>query len=97
MRTVMRSEFIYKKKHNEYPKTLATLVGSGSMTKRMARPDRGDYKVQYSSHGDKYQLVMLPTTFDADHRSFFVDQDGKIRVAEQSAATAESPLLKTRR
>lgn len=97
MRTVMRSEFLYKKKHNEYPKTLAGLVGSGSMTKRLARPDRGDYTVRYKSDGEKYELSMIPKTFDDQHRSFFADDDGKIRVAEQSAATAESPVLKTKR
>ena len=97
MRTVMRSEFLYKKKHNEYPKTLAGLVGSGSMTKRLARPDRGDYTVHYKSSGEKYELAMVPKTFDDQHRSFFADDDGKIRVAEQSAATAESPVLKTKR
>lgn len=97
MRTVMRSEFLYKKKHNEYPKTLAGLVGSGSMTKRLARPDRGDYTVHYKSNGEKYELAMVPKTFDDQHRSFFANDDGKIRVEEQSAATAESPVLKTRR
>ena len=97
MRTAMRSEFLYKKKHNEYARSLASLVGTGSFTKRMSRPDRGDYKVQYSSNGEKYQLVMVPNAFDDQHRSFFVDQDGKIRVEEQKSATAESSLLKTRR
>lgn len=97
MRTAMRSEFIYKQKHKDYAKTLAALVGTGSFTKRMSRPDRGDYKVQYSSTGEKYQLAMVPTTFDEQHRSFFVDQDGKIRVEEQKPATAESPTLKTKR
>src|SRR5579884_2381086 len=70
MRTVLRSEYLYKQKHHQYAKTLADLVGSGSMTKRMARTDRGEYKVRYTSNGEKYDLVLVPATADDQHRSF---------------------------
>jgi hypothetical protein len=97
MKTVTRSEFLYKKKHQKYARTLMDLVGSGSFTRRMARPNRGDYTVQYSSNGEKYELTLVPTNFDDQHRSFFVDQDEKIRVEEQHPANAQSPRLNTKK
>jgi hypothetical protein len=97
MKTVMRSEFLYNKKHQKYARTLMDLVGSGSFTRRMARSNRGDYTVHYSSNTEKYELTLVPTNFDDQHRSFFVDQDEKIRVEEQHPATAESPRLDTKK
>jgi len=97
MKTVIRSQFLYKKKHQKYARTLMDLVGSSSFTRRMARTDRGDYTVHFSSNGEKYELTLVPTNFDDQHRSFFVDQDEKIRVEEQRPANVQSPLLNTRR
>jgi len=97
MKTVMRSAFLYKKKHQKYPRTLMDLVGSGSFTRRMARTNRGDYTVHYTSNGEKYELTLVPTNFDDQHRSFFVDQDEKIRVEEQRPANVQSALLNTRK
>jgi hypothetical protein len=97
MRTVMRSEFLYKHKHKEFARSLASLIGSGSFTRRMARPDRGDYTVHYAGNGQSYQLTLVPTSFDDQHRSFFADQDGKIRVDAQQPASAQSPLLNTKK
>jgi opacity protein-like surface antigen len=97
MKTAMRSEFLYNKKHQKYARTLMDLVGSGSFTRRMARPNRGDYTVHYSSNGEKYELTMVPMNFDDQHRSFFVDQDEKIRVDAQQPANAQSPRLDTKK
>lgn len=93
MRTVMRSQYLYKQKHKEYARTLMSLVGSGSFTRRMARTDRGDYTVHYASTGEAYQLSLIPAHFDEEHRSFFVDNDGNIRADAERPANAQSPLL----
>ena len=47
MRTVLRAQKVYKKKNNKYATSLADLVHTGSFTKRMVNPDRGDYSVGF--------------------------------------------------
>jgi hypothetical protein len=37
---------------------------------------------------------MVPKQLDANHRSFFSDQEGKIRADEQKEADESSPVLK---
>jgi hypothetical protein len=37
---------------------------------------------------------MVPKQLDADHRSFFSDDQGKIRVDDQKEADENSPALK---
>src|SRR5436305_1026963 len=56
MRTVINAERQYKKKHAKYATSLAALVGSGSFTRRMVKPDRGDYTVQFHGKDDGYIL-----------------------------------------
>ncbi|MBV8207737.1 MAG: hypothetical protein JO041_13170 [Acidobacteria bacterium] len=97
MRTVMRSEFLYRQKHKEFARTLALLVGSGSFTRRMARTDRGDYTVRYSGNGQDYGLSLVPAAYDDQHRAFYVDQDGTIRAQEGRPANAQSPALLPKR
>jgi len=94
MHTVAYSQRQYKKKYSQYATTLAELVHSGSFTKRMASSDRGAYTVQFRGKPDAYSLTMVPKQFDAEHRSFYSDETGKIRVEEDKPATVESPLLK---
>jgi hypothetical protein len=94
MRTVVNAEKNYKRKNGEYASSLAALVHSGSFTKRMAATDRGAYTVQFHGKATGYSLSLLPRNFAPDHRAFFVDDTGKIRVEEDKPATAESPLLK---
>lgn len=94
MHTVAYSQRQYKKKYGQYATTLAELVHSGSFTKRMASTDRGAYTVQFHGKPDAYSLTMVPKQFDAEHRSFYSDETGKIRVEEDKPATVESPLLK---
>src|SRR4051812_45466102 len=45
MRTVLRAQRTYFKKNNKYAASLSELVHTGSFTKRMVNPDRGDYSV----------------------------------------------------
>ena len=62
----------------------------------MANPDRGDYTVKFRPHKEKdtFEITMVPKQQDADHRSFFSDQEGKIRADEQKEADESSEPLK---
>lgn len=96
MRTFLRAQKIYKKKNSHYAETLMQLTKTGSFTRRMASPDRGDYTVKFRNHKDKdqFEIIMVPKQQDPTHRSFFSDEQGKIRVNEQGEATEDSPPLK---
>jgi|SRR5579871_5784226 len=94
VRTVLYSERIYHKRHARYAGSLAELVGQGSFTKRMVNPNRGDYSVHYRSKPDSFVLTMEPKQVDATHRSFYADETGKIRGAEDKPATADSEVVK---
>ena len=58
--------------------------------------DRGDYTVKFRPHKEKdtFEVTMLPKQQDATHRSFFSDDQGKIRVDEQKEADGSSEVLK---
>jgi hypothetical protein len=95
MRTVTRAEKIYFKRHNEFASSLLALAGTGSFTKRMAHTtQRGDYTIHYRSKKDTYVLTAIPQQFSPDHRAFYADEDGKIRVEEDKPAGSESPVLR---
>jgi hypothetical protein len=94
MRTAVIAQRLYKKKHGDYATSLASLVGSGSFTRRMINPERGDYTAQFRSTGKNFSLAMVPKQFDAAHRAFFVDDTGTIRAEDDKPATASSPPLK---
>jgi type II secretory pathway pseudopilin PulG len=94
MRTVLRAQREYKKKHNEYAKTLADLVHTGSFTKRMTNTDRGDYTATFHSHKDGFELALTPKQLDAEHRSFYAIEDGIIHADEEKAASESSPKVK---
>ncbi len=95
MRTVTRAEKVYFKRHNEYPASLMTLAGTGSFTRRMARDtQRGDYTIHYRAKKDTYVLSAVPQQYGPDHRAFYADEDGKIRVEEDKPAGPKSPLLR---
>src|SRR5204863_2867084 len=97
MRTFLRAQKIYKKKNQHYATTLAELAKTGSFTKRMASStDRGDYTVKFRPHKDKdtFEVTMLPKQQDTTHRSFFSDDQGKIRVDETKEADESSEVLK---
>lgn len=96
IRTFLRAERIYKKKNDHYATSLLDLVHTGTFTRRMAATDQGDYTVKFTGHKEKdtFEIVMIPKQQDATHRSFFSDQEGKIRADEQKEADASSPILK---
>lgn len=95
MRTVIRAEKIYFKKRTEFAPSLLDLAGHGSFTKRMAHStQRGEYSIHYRGKKEKYELSAIPAQFGPDHRAFFADEDGKIRVEEDKPAGPESPVLR---
>ncbi len=96
MRTFLRAQRIYKKKYSHYAITLLDLTKTGSFTRRMAATDRGDYTVKFLPHKekDKFEITLLPKQQDPTHRSFFSDDQGKIRGDELKEADENSPVLK---
>jgi hypothetical protein len=94
MRTVIRAQKIYQKKNNKFASSLADLVHTGSFTKRMVNPERGDYSVGFRPHKDGYELTLTPKQLDPEHRSFYADEDGQIHADDQAAATEKSPVVK---
>jgi hypothetical protein len=95
MRVVMRAEVGFKKQYGHYAESLRQLVHSGTFTQRMVNPDRGDYTVGYKTKKDDYMLTMTPKNMDAQHRSFYAEDDGKIRADETKAADASSQVVET--
>lgn len=92
MRTIVNAQKNYHAKHNAYASSLEALAGTGSVTKRtVASKKRGDYTVGFHAEHDGYILLMTPDHIDATHRSFFVDQNGKIKAEEDKPATEDSP------
>ncbi len=94
MLVVIRAQHQFNKQYGHYASTLAELVHSGSFTKRMVNPDRGDYTASFKGKKDGYVLTMTPKNMDAQHRSFYADEDGKIHADESKPADANSPVLK---
>lgn len=93
-RTVLVNEREYKKKLGRYSPTLYALAGGGrSFTKRMARPDRGDYTVSYHGGKESFSVTLTPKQFDETHRSFYMDSSGILRVQEGAPATSASAPL----
>jgi len=96
MRTVLRAQKVYYKKNNKYAASLSDLVHTGSFTKRMVNPDRGDYSVGFKANKNKdgFDLTLTPKQLDAEHRSFYSDEDGQIHADDQAPATDKSPIVK---
>ena len=94
MRTVLRAQRQYKKKNDHYATSLAGLVHTGSFTKRMVDPNRGDYSVSFRSRKNGFELALTPKLLDAEHRSFFAEEDGVIRGNEQKPADEKSPVIR---
>ena len=94
MRVVIRAQKQFNKQYNHFAKTLADLVHSGSFTKRMVNPDRGDYTASFKGKDDSYVLTMTPKFLDAQHRSFYAEDDGKIHADETKPADSDSPVVK---
>jgi hypothetical protein len=97
MRVVMRAQVGFNKQYGHYATTLSQLIHSGTFTQRMVNPDRGDYTVGYKSKKDNFILTMTPKQLDAQHRSFYAENDGKIHAEETKAADGDSPVVETHR
>src|ERR1700686_3595496 len=65
MRVVIRAQRQFNKQYDHIATSLAELVHSGSFTKRMVSPDRGDYTVTFDGKKDSYVLSMMPKQLDA--------------------------------
>lgn len=96
IKTFLRAQHLYKKKNNHYATSLLELRKTGSFTPRMASTDQGDYTVKFRAHKDKdtFEITMIPKQEDSTHRSFFADEQGKMRVNETGEANDDSPPLK---
>jgi len=93
MRVVIRAEKLFNKQYNHYATSLRELVHTGTFTQRMVNPERGDYTVGFKGKKDGYILTMTPKNLDAQHRSFYATEDGKIHGDESKAADADSPVV----
>jgi hypothetical protein len=99
MRTVLRAQKQYKKKNDKFASSLSDLVHTGSFTKRMVNPERGDYTVGFKanklrSDKDGFDLTLTPKQMDAEHRSFYAGEDGVIHGDDQGPANEKSPVVK---
>ena len=94
MRTVLRAQKLYQKKNGKFATSLADLVHTGSFTKRMVNPERGDYSVGFKPNKDGFDLTLTPKQLDAEHRSFYADEDGIIHGDDQAPANEKSPVVK---
>jgi hypothetical protein len=84
MRTLLRAQHEYQKRHDKFADSLAALAGTGSFTKRMAQStDRGDYTVSFRVHKDGFVL-----------RSFYAEDDMIIHGDDQKPADEDSPKVK---
>jgi hypothetical protein len=94
MRVVIRAQHQFNKQYGHYATSLSELVHSGSFTKRMVDPNRGDYTAGFKGKKDSYVLTMMPKQLDATHRSFYAEDDGKIHGEEDKPADEKSPVVK---
>ncbi len=94
MRVVLRAQRLFNKQYDHFATSLEELVHSGSFTKRMVSPDRGDYTASFKGKKDSFVLTMTPKNMDAQHRSFYAEDDGKIRGDDTKPADASSPIVK---
>jgi hypothetical protein len=94
MRVVIRAQRQFNKQYDHFATSLAELVHSGSFTKRMVNPDRGDYTAGFEGKKDSFILTMSPKMLDAQHRSFYAEDDGKIHADEEKPADNKSPVVK---
>jgi hypothetical protein len=99
MRTVLRAQHEYKKRHNQFADSLEALAGTGSFTKRMAHStDRGDYTASFRArhegpNHEGFILTMTPKHMDSEHRSFYAEDNGVIHADDQKAADLDSPKV----
>ena len=86
MRVVIRAQRRFNKQYGHYATTLPELVHSGTFTKRMVNTDRGYYTASFKGKKDSYVLTMTPKNMDAQHRSFYAEDDAKIHADDSKPA-----------
>jgi hypothetical protein len=94
MLVVIRAQRQFSKQYGHFAVTLAELVHSGTFTKRMVNPNRGDYTAGFKGKKDGYIFTMTPKNLDAQHRSFYAEDDGKIHADDSKPADGDSPVIK---
>ena len=94
MRVVLRAQHHFEKQYGHFATSLTELVHTGTFTKRMVDPNRGDYTAGFKGKKDSFILTMTPKQVDAEHRSFYAEDDGKIHAEEDKPADANSPIVK---
>jgi hypothetical protein len=94
MRVVIDAQRKFNKQYGHYATALTELVHSGNFTKRMVDPHRGDYTAGFKGKKDSFILTMTPNQLDAQHRSFYAEDDGKIHADEEKPADENSPVVK---
>jgi len=94
MRVVLRAQRQFNKQYGHYATSLPELVHSGSFTKRMVNPDRGDYTSSFKGKKDSFILTMSPQQLDPLHRSFYAEDDGKIHADDSHPADPNSPVVR---
>jgi hypothetical protein len=94
MRVVLRAQHQFQKQYGHFAVSLTELVHSGSFTKRMVDPHRGDYTAGFKGKKDSFIFTMTPTQLDSQHRSLYAEDDGKIHADEEKPADASSPVVK---
>ncbi len=94
MRVVLRAQRQFNKQYDHFATSLEELVHSGSFTKRMVSPDRGDYTANFKGKKDSFVLTMTPKSPDSQHRYFYAEDDGKIHGDDAKPADGNSPLVK---
>jgi hypothetical protein len=94
-RVVIRAQMLFNKHYGHYATSLTQLIHTGNFNQRMVNPDRGDYTAGFKSKKDNFVLTMTPKGLDAEHRSFYAENDGKIHADEAKPADANSPVVET--
>jgi hypothetical protein len=94
MHVVLRAQRQFNRQYGHFATSLAELVHSGSFTKRMVDPNRGDYTASFNGKKDSFILTMTPKNLDAQHRSFYAEDDGKIHGDETKPADGSSPVVR---
>jgi hypothetical protein len=97
MRVVMRAQMLFNKKNGHFATSLAQLVHTGTFTQRMVNTERGDYTASFKGKKDGFVLTMTPKNLDAQHRSFYAEDDGKIHADETKAADGDSQVIEAHR
>ena len=94
-RVVIRAQMLFNKHYGHYATSLTQLIHTGNFNQRMVNPDRGDYTAGFKSKKDNFVLTLTPKVLDAQHRSFYAENDGKIHADETKPADANSPVVET--